>query len=564
MKRQDILQLRDERREVYSALHAQQKRADDFFELTYQYHIPNLSGMRLIRSPEMRDRVMAGVQVFMTRWPKSEVDPRRPTEESRTQAGILESLYNYILFQNRPLWREMYLKQLLRGGTIGKIWFDDDYYGAKGDDLAHKALQRFPIQFQSCDFLNCYPSRAMQSTFHPVDMIESYDMSLGEAIYLCERNGWPTRWKRRVEQTVKYTAYYNNESRIVMFDGGDEKWSESLFEGENVLGFTPYVVIPSGLGQESYEGKPEYKYRDIIYPYTEIVEDASLRKSQINYILSTTAYPQDEWEADDVEQAQKALADVEDNPEVRFIHGNTMKRVPQQDRTPPPALFQWLAMLEEKANVPGSLLGHSQQNVYSEVHYSTVAAYARAVYELPLDNLEMGVAVLMGMAARTLEWLGNPVSIRNVDPRETSKNILTIEPKDINGYYDMRVKFIGDTPESRNLRQEMGRQLAREKVLPLRTVLHDYFDLSWEQADEAAQDLMLEKVREMPVSVLTLALEYAEQRGLEREAELVKAELAASGMNLPRGGDHRQPAELQSAMEAMPLHGQRGASEGLA
>ena len=566
MKRSELLELREERKEVYGALHAQQKRADNFFELVYDYHVPNLSGMRKIRTPEMRDKVMAGVQVFMTRWPKSEVDPRRGTEDARTQAGILETFYNYMLWENRPLWREMYLKLLLRGGAIGKIWFDDFYYGTKDEDAKDRALQHFPIQFTSCDFLNCYPSRAMQSPFHPVDMIESYEMSTGDALYLCERNGWPTKWKRKADKAVKYTAYYDNDTRIVMFDEGKtDGWNDSVYEGENVLGLTPYVVISSGLGQDSFEGKPEYKFRDIIYPQIEMVEEASLRKSQINYILSTNAYPQEVWKANDTERAQKVLGDpAMGNPEFRGVVPEDMERLPSANGGPPPGLFQWLAMLESRTEAPQSLMGVNPTGTYSEVHYSTQASYARATYELPLDNLEMGVAVLMGFAAKTVEWLGNPISIRNVNPNEQSKNILTVRPDDIKGYYDMRVKFIGDTPESRDLRQQMGRNLVREGVLPLRRVLHDYFDMSWEEAEESEMDLMVQGIQKMPVTMLSLALEYTEQRGMERAAELIRQEMMMSGMNLPRGGDNRMAADLPSGQDQMPLHGQRGPSQGLA
>ncbi len=566
MKRSELFELREERKEVYSALHTEQKRADDFFELVYDYHIPNLSGMRKIRTPEMRDKVMAGVQVFMTRWPKSEVDPRRGTEDARNQAAILETFYNYMLWENRPLWRELYLKQLVRGGAIGKIWFDDYYYGTKDEDAKDRALQHFPIQFTSCDFLNCYPSRAMQSPFHPLDMIESYEMSTGEALYLCERNGWPVKWKRKAAKTVTYTAYYDNDTRIIAFDGliDGNKWDDTIYEGENVLGFTPYVVIPSGLGQDSYEGKPEYKYRDIIYPQIEMVEEASLRKSQINYILSTNAYPQMEIEAADVEAARKHYADYKGSPEEIDIHDANMKRVARQGDGPPPGLFQWLAMLESKTEAPQSLMGINPTGTYSQVHYSTQASYARATYELPLDNLEMGVAKLMGFAARMVEWLGNPISIRNVNPNEKSKNILTVRPDDIKGYHDMRVKFIGDTPESRDLRQQMGRNLVREGVLPLRRVLHDYFDMSWEESEEAEMELVVQEIRKMPVTMLSLALEYTEQRGMERAAELIRQEMMMAGMNLPRGGDNRLPADLASGQDQMPLHGQRGPSQGLA
>ncbi len=558
MDSKEVLELLDERKRTYASLQSQQRRADDFFELTHDFKVPNFVGMEKKRDPSMREKVMAGVQVFMTRWPRAEVDPRRDTETSTKQAAVLETLYNYMLWQNRPLWRELYLKTLLRGGSIGKIWFDDEYLAPEDEDVAGKALDRFPIQFSACDFLNCYPSRAMQSYFHPVDMIESYEMSMGEALYLCKRNGWSVGWKEHAEEKVKYTAYYDNDKRIAVFSPPSQasgKWSETVFEGENVLGFTPYVVIPSGLGQDSFEGKPEYKFRDIIYPYMEMTEESWKRRSQINYILSTTAYPQTEFEADDVEGAEKRLESYTDDPETIKVYGRDMKRLPQQDRGPHPALFQWLSQMESKSATPGALLGNPVPNTYSEVHYSTQAAYARALYELPLDNLEMGVAALMGMAAKTIEWLGNPVSIRNVNPRETSRNILTVKPSDIKGYYDMRVKFIGDTPESRDLRQQMGRNLIREQVLPRKRVLHDYFDIPWEEAETIEMELLVEEIRKMPVTSLTLALEYAEQRGLERMAELVRQELEQSGMNFPRGGDNRMPDELEMAQQGMRLHG---------
>ena len=223
------------------------------------------------------------------------------------------------------------------------------------------------------------------------------------------------------------------------------------------------------------------------------------------------------------------------------------------------------------------MLGMPAQNTYSEVHYATQAAYARAQYEIALDNLEMGGAELLGMCARTVEWLDNDIAIRNVNPGEQSKNIEVVASKEIKGYYQSRVKFIGDTPEGRQTRERQGLELLRQKALPHLHILMDYFDIPRGEAEQYLMDLDWEKVNELPPLMMAKALEVADQRGDQRGFQMVAMEMLKMGMEVPlwaqmklgteqpmaqdvqarRGGDHRQPAELETAAEKVPLHAEQ-------
>ena len=580
MNKSDVILIRDERKnETFSALHAQQKRADDHFEQVYIVELPDIDGMHLKRTKAMREKVMAGVQVFMSRIPRSEVDPRKPTKDATEQASILETFYNYLLWQHRPLCRDLYQKQLLRGMAVGKVWYDDRYQGIdKGkwgkeekDNLAYSALERFPIRLSACDPLNCLPSRAMQTYYQPVNMIEDYEMSMSEGLYLCEMNGWTTKWKKKDDKKVRYTTYYDNDTRLVMLA------DEVVIEGENPLGFVPYVVIPSGLGQESYEGKPEYKYRDIIYQDMEMHELTTMIMSYLHYGFRKNALPQERFQVDDAEEAKAQMDGYTNAPDKVALLPRTITPIDNKTEPINPGIFTLLSLVQSMSGVPSTLLGLPAQNTYSEVHYSTQAAYARAQYEIALDNLEMGVSELLGMCARIVEWLDNPIAIRNVNPGERSKNIQTVEPNDIKGYYQCRVKFIGDTPEGRQTRERQGLELLRQKAMPYVDVMVNYFDVPRGDAERMRMDIDWEIINELPQLRIAKALEVADQRGDVRGFQMVAMEAMKLGVTLPdwvqmklsgeqqlanpvqlpRGGDNRQPQELQNASDMVPMHSQQ-------
>lgn len=573
----DIIATRNTRKDkVYANLHEQMLRADSHFEQTFDVVLPKIDGMELKRTSAMYKKVMAGVQIYMSRIPRSEVDPRKDTKTAIDQATKLETFNNYVLWQHRPLFRDLYQKQLLRGMAVAKLWFDDRYFGVDKrkfkkedhDELAWSALSRFPIKLYQCDALNCLPSRAMQTFYQPVDMIEDYEMSMEEALHLVKANDWKWKPEKDNAEDARFTAYYDNEQRVVMLD------DKTVFEGENILGFVPYVVIPSGLGQESYEGKPEYKYRDIIYQDLEMNELQAMITSYLHYGFRKNALPQTEIIADDSETAKAQLEGYTENPGVAFTHDRTIER--KKETTDPinPGIFTFLSLVQSQSGVPNTLLGLPSQNTYSEVHYSTQAAYARAQYEIALDNLEMGVAELLGMCSRTIEWLDNPVSIRNVNPGQTSRNIETIRPSDIDGYYECRVKFIGDTPEGRQTREQQALMMHRQKFLPHKYLLTHYCDIPTGEADTLLDALALEDIEQMPAVVLSRAMEVAHARGedymlLALAQEYAKqtgeappqwVQDALQGMipqgvpNKPRGGDNRQPANLPTAAASVPLH----------
>ena len=573
----DIIATRDDRKnKVYAALHTQMLRADKHFEQVFDVTLPKIDGMELKRTKAMREKVMAGVQVYMSRTPRSEVDPRKPTDKGTKQAGSLETLYNYILWQHRPLFRNLYQKLLLRGMAVGKLWFDDRYYGVDKrkfkkedhDELAWSALSRFPIRLYSCDALNCLPSRAMQTFYQPVDMIEDYTMSMGEALYLVKQNGWKWKPKDSDAEDVRFTCYYDNEYRCVMLD------DDRVWDGENVLGFVPYVVIPSGLGKEHHEGKPEYLYRDIIYQDMEMNELQALITSYLHYGFRKNALPQTYFQAEDTDTARAALQGFSEAPDKAPVLPKDIERKVQEVTPINPGIFTFLSLVQSQSGVPATLLGLPSQNTYSEVHYSTQAAYARAQYEIALDNLEMGVAELLGMSARVLEFLDNPISIRNVNPGETSKNIETIRPSDIDGYYECKVKFIGDTPESRQTREQQGLIIHRQQMMPYIDIMTNYFDVPRAEAERMEEDLILEKIDQLAPVMLSRAMEVAEARGEDRTLLLLAAEMASQGIplpqwaqeklqgvmpqmpNKPRGGDHRQ-GPIQSAASMVPLHAEQ-------
>jgi len=581
-KRKDVITAREDRKERYQSLHTRQKDARAFYELTRNVDLPDLDGITLTRTKGPREKVMAGVHLYMNRNARCEVDPLKPTEASTNRAKKIETLHNYVLWLHKPLWREGFGKLLVNGVSVFKLWFDDAYYGVdkrdwKGSDrtdFAYRSLRRFPITFKNVDFLHCYPSSVMQTFHEPLDMIESYKMTVQEAVYLCEMNKWKKgKWARQ-DDPVEYTTYYDNKQRYVLMN------DEPCFEGENLLKEVPYVVIGAGLGLSDYEGKPEYTYRDIIYDDTEMIESDWRMFSILNYALRKSSLPQTELIVEDVEEANAKLVNYTEKPDQAFVHDKSVERKKGEgEYAVNPQIFDLISLIRSSSGVPTALLGRPVANTYSEIHYSAQAAYARAQYETPLDNYELGIAELLGMAAKAIKWLDIPVAVKDVNPRESK--VETVDADDID-HYECRVKFVGDTPEQRDMKQNMGMAILRQKVMPYVDVMIEYFDTPREVAERMEEDLVLEKIRELPQWVMSMGLEVADQRGMDRSMQMIANEMVQMGMEippwaqvklgmqqpdaealnaqLPRGGDHRQPAELSTARESVPLHGDRGAT----
>ena len=72
----------------YSALHAQQKEDDDYYELTFESDVPSIYDERV--PPTARDHIDVGVRNFTLDNPKAIFFPRNDSDDAREQVEKLE------------------------------------------------------------------------------------------------------------------------------------------------------------------------------------------------------------------------------------------------------------------------------------------------------------------------------------------------------------------------------------------------------------------------------------------------------------------------------------------
>ena len=423
-------------------------------------------------------------------------------------------------------------------------------------DFSDSALSRFPLKVFTPDFINCYPSLAMQTNFQPVDMIMAYPLTIQEAEYLASHNNW--KWKANSKNTnegkVELISYTNNDDRCVLID------KEPVFKGgavkENIMGFCPFIIVPSGYGQESYEGNPETKYRSILYPHLQLIELGCMAISQIYAIVGHKAYPQKEV-IGSMELVKQVFPNgIPTNPNEALVHPPEIEIKDSQGVSIQQELLQWYAIVNSIIGAPMAMMGQAQTGVYSGTHNRDMLAYEKSRYKRPFKNIEDGLAEFLGMGARAIEDLGNEISVRDMNDKSKSYgDIKTIKPSDIDGYYYCKVKLQADLPEATDIRKNMGATFLRQGTLSQQTVLTDYFDMSIEEAEREADQMSVEAFLHEPTVRQVVAVAIAQEWGMD---ELLNA-LKTLGLEGQRGGDHRKPQTVEG-MAGVPKYAERAES----
>jgi hypothetical protein len=523
----------------YAALHTQQKDIDDYYELVFDPEVPSRYKKRMPSTA--RDWVDAGVRHFTLDNPRAIVWPRRPSEDARIQAALLEKLDNFILRQNIAEIKNGAKKVLIRGEGYFKMNMDDRYIGQyEGKPVAQlpdeekkeyeeKRLNHFPLFITSPDPYNVYPSPA-QAGFVPRDVIEKFNITVAEAKSLCEANGW-TAWSttKQDTETVEWVSYIDSDWRFFSIEAVPVLKPAVQ---PNIFRFVPYVHFGGGMGQSSYEGKPEYLYRPLLYPKKDALKMESKmyswidamndRYSWLRYVLRGNPelikqyYPDHKFPTD----PDELLIELPDEQlEIHVLEGNN----------PPQGLFQELAMLQAQAAPPAVLSGVRQSGVYSGTYNQDLMASGKSIYKDPFKNMEGALGVLMGMGARILETVYNfPVQIKNFSSVD-SKLYTEVKPTDIKGHYDCEVKLLAEPPEATDARRALGSTLRTKGSISLKTELMQYHDMSESEAEAEIAQIHAEMALQEPTVRAVMGKSAMLQLGMTEELEaLNQAEQAAA------------------------------------
>lgn len=556
----EIKSLVSDRETFYSALHTEQKKDDDYYELVYDAGVPLNLGYEQRTPQTAREWVDIGVRHFTLDNPRAKVFSRANSDAARKKDASVESFYNYWLKLMIAQIKEAAKKVLLRGEVFFKLWMDDTYFGLNVDGmtkadreaLERKRLFHFPLIVQVPDPINVLPSPAHNGLI-PADVIESYGITAAEALNLCQRNGW--NWKaektKKSTDSVKWTSYISAEWRCFMLDGIPVLKPEVQ---KNFLGFCPYVHIASGYGQRNYEGKPEYLFRSILYAVTDMIKMESRVLSQVDAMNARYAWPKIKvtGEEEDVRQIYGG-GKITLSPNEVIRETDRVKVEILQGEQPPPAIFQQLAMITSKAQPPAVLSGNRPAGVYAAQGIEDLMTSAKPIYKDAFKNLEDGLAVLMGMGARIIDTVyKEPVAIKQLSPLVPAKEEKMVRPDDIQGHYDCEVQLLAEPPEATDIRKTLGTNQQKAGVISHLRNLREYQDMSLEDAQDEIAQLNAEKAMQMPGMMEVVTRDAMRRMGMKQQEEELAAAGTRAGEEIP---PRRTPAQLQTGAQGVPIRG---------
>lgn len=512
----------------YEKLHQNQKDIDKYYELDFDAGVPEDYPVRM--PDTARQWVDAGVRHYTLDNPKSRVYLRNNSQAARDQVALMETFYNFWMRKDILQIKEAAKKLLLRGEVFIETVMDGRYLTQDNDER----LFHFPFSLNILEPINTYASPAHDGLV-PKYIIKRFDITVAEARVLCEENKWTWEPKKKdaAEDTlVSYTAYKDKDYKAFMLE-------DVLLDTQpNIYGFVNVVHINAGLGQSSYEGKPEYNVRSIIYPRTDMLKLEVRNLSQMDAILQRYAYPRFKailasTNSDIVKQVYPDGKIPTDPSEWLIDVENQLKTEMMQGEQPPSGLFTQLAMIKEYAAVPTVLSGSRPTGVYSGQHQETLVATAKPIYKDPFKNLEDGLGVNLGMGARMEEKINEyPVMLKNFSDPD-SKAYIKITPEDINGHYDVEVQLLAEPPEATDARKYLGANLRKGGSISKKKELKDYHDMSEkETVDEMAQqnaEIGLSSIGALDV----MAKDAMSRLGMDRELELLEEAQANAIKNRP-------------------------------
>lgn len=513
----------------YEQLHFDQQEIDDYYELVFDAGVPSEYPARM--PDTARNWVDAGVRNYTLDNPKSKVLLRKDSESARRQVEKLEMFYNFFLCIYIKEIKKGARKLLKRGEVFFRIGMDDTYFGSE----AEERLFHWPLGIIVPDPINTFASPAHNGLV-PHDVIEKYKITASEAEAICDENKWEWKRDRNPDEFIDWMAYTDAKVRCFILDKTPVLTPSVQ---PNILGFCPYVHTDAGIGDDSYEGKPEYLYRSIIWPRKDMLQMEVRNLSQIDAILTRFAWAR--WIAElgsegDTKLIKELYSDgkIPSDP-AKWIYNVKDRLVTKvmQGEQPPPALFTQLQTIQGYSSPPSVMSGVRPTGVYSGQHQELLMSTAKPIYKEPFKNLEDALGVLMGMGARIIEKVyGYPVQIKNFSDPE-SKAYFTITPEDINGHYDCEVQLLAEPPEATDHRKYLGANFYKSDVISLYQCLRGYFDMSEKEAMDEIGRIFAIKGLSSVGALDAMAKDGMERLGMEKELEILREAEKNAVKNVP-------------------------------
>lgn len=398
--------------EIYGELFNKWEQDEKYYELDFQaeLNLPKEFAHEGIVLPTARDMVdtfvdhidISNARVFVNRKGTSGI--------SIEEAEMMRKFYLGLIHRTNvesdiSPWRVAAKHYALHGlGVFKTVWDadrwpdkpiqredeSDDDYALRIDEWRHETHQSIPIVIQAINPRCMMPDPGYGGRMFVIEKHTKMCLDVTKK--------WP-HWSnplgKEKKDEVEFISYWDATHRCDLVDG------EPILKGGVVkhnYGFIPYVFIDSGLGNISYEAKPEMRYVGMLRYMFDLLVSESRGYSISDVVLKRGAWP---WYTIEGENADLVT-------EIDQLYGKGTrlptgtKYVPQSPQLPPEALtahgFRTSDHIASHA-APRSVRGLSEQGVRSGAHYREIMGEAAARYQYSEEAFKNGTAKVLGNCA---------------------------------------------------------------------------------------------------------------------------------------------------------------------
>ena len=362
------------------------------------------------------------------------------------------------------------------------------------------------------------------------------------------RRRWPD-WNSPANDNhlVDWVEYWDKDVVIYLCDGKVIQEAK-----EHNYGATPYVSAISGFGLESVNAKPEERWRGLLHPLHSRIKQEAQLETMISAILEATAYPETYFYGP--EEAREALGQARDTWEahpasrnVLAIDGAELRQV-----TPariPPETWNLLGMSTQRlqaATVEPVLTGSREQGVRAGYEVAMRAGLAKQKYGPALFSLERACEQIDEKFLRDVEKvLQDKITVWARTPAEAIDQSLS--PRDINGYYQNRVRLASVSPEEEDRLSNLGRVLYQAGAISWRTLATKYLHL--ENPFDEMKQLLIEQLLKSPEVQQILQGALLQTEELQQQIELAAGGEMAQWPNVGNRGIPPQASPRPDEMQ---------------
>ena len=576
----DIIRIAETREnDTFGQLRRQQQIDDKFYELEYEVGIK--APYKVVRTDSARSRVDSLVDHIVTNNPIVSVAPRAQKEKYIKQADKMEKWYQgwvqKIIAQNPNPLRENAKKMGVRGEIFWKVLHvkplgkperrdseTSETFEERMELWEIQRLETFPLRLMVPDPMTCYP-HPVEVDGRPVDMIEIFDRTIEEIREIYPE--WTNPQHKKPGDTVKWIEFWGvdyedpkkpKQVRCFIAD------NTPVLKGEiqtNIYGFVPYRHAYSGFGMTGGKYDPEKVARSILYGVRNLIQQEARNLSYIDSQIAIYSHPRVITNL-----SQEKVGQIDLSPGVTmFLPDGTVYGAPSDGRNfltltsgeaPPSEVFQHFQQMRAliEAGSPGVIRGEVPRGVDVGYLAAIAVGQARLKFGGPLDGMETSFANILGDGARLVETvIKEPVSVHGT---AEGKNIETIAPDDINGYYRCRVRLESQDPENNDRRAALGDKLwnGGQGSISWRRNLEEYQGVA-DATGEMAQVLAERTLLTDPDLARARAMAALEELGMLEaiEEEKRKLEMEKKMSKFRKGGNNEaDKLASQSYQPAMP------------